>query len=372
MVRPVRRRHASVVGATFLAVLILVAAVARGSAPAHGAASGVRLVRFHLPDPSGTFIPGVYGDTIAWGIGRVDRRGALTALMVYTGSLRTSHYRVAAVIVPHPILYLNDVRISARWLSWVEYGARGEWRVMALDRRGGRPVVVDSSDQEGGTAVQALLLPLTALDGDTLAWSLSVIPPRGRRLPWSGIKVRVLPHGTTHLVARAAYQDCSLTVPSVSGRLVAWEEDGVCAKGRNDVLVADWTTGRIRARTTDHRSSEPATNGRVVAYKGASLRLQDGTIVVQDLRTGRKRVVDDSGAASTVTVTDRLVAWLGFNDDIEAFDLRTNQHYDVFPNANPLLGQGWNDEVIFEQTLLNLPPTSDGHFKADLIVAHVP
>ncbi len=332
---------------------------------------GVHYRRLHLPD-SGIYTLGAYGDTVAWG---ADPAGGLVNSVIDTASLRTGQIRVAAHVHPSTP-QLNFVRISARWLSWVEYEPpTGDWRLMAQSRAGGQPFEVDSSVAEGGRSLPPPLVPLTSMDGDTLAWSFSV--DLGRPKARTGVWVQVLPHGIKHLVANSM-APCYVIWPAVSGRVVVWDHEGACAAGNSDLMEADWHTGRTRTLSQDHRSSEPETNGRLVAYK-AGVRFGPGALALLDLRTGRSRIVDPHGTADRPVLTDRLLAWMTADEQtIIAQDLGSGKQYVLSQNSpnhtvhyvlNGHLGQGWSDEVVLTQLSGTYPAPPD---KEDIVTAMVP
>lgn len=328
-----------------------------------------------VPSPAAyVYMPGVAEDTVIWGAEKSATSGVPSGT-VYTATLRLRHPYVVAHAT-WPTTQLNDMRISTHWLSWIDYNsASGEWQLVVQNRHGGQQLVIDSSAKEGGRALPAPNLPLSALDGDTLIWSVSVMPPRGS--PWTGIRVRVLPHGSTRLLVRAAWPKCWVTWPAIGGKIAAWDREGPCAGGGSNVMVADWRTGRTHALTHDHHSSEPTTNGRLLAYKIGS-RFGNGLAVLVNPQTGQRRVVDTTGGAAVPVMTDRILAW--YTDDsstIIAQDLRTNRQYVLarasdtkgYTIAYNLLGQGWQDKVVFIRSVVR---DTGGPIRRWVVVARVP
>lgn len=339
-------------------VAVFLAGVGGLSARAHGLAGTDRmsvhsLTLVSIPSPD-RYIdsPGIFGATVIWGGEHQDRNGHFVGT-VYTATTGTRRARVvarAAFSMPQ----LNHLRISARWLSWIEYNTgSSQWRLMAEDRHHGQPFVVDSSAIKGGSFLTGPYLPLSALDGSTLVWSFSVVPPVGK--PWMGVRVRTLPNGPTKVLARETWPGCRVTWPAVGGAVAAWDQEGPCSGRNSDVVVANWRTGRNHFITHDHSSSEPATNGQLVAYKGNGLRMGGGNIVLLNLATGRRQVVDRTGGATAPMLTDSVLAWNSdYDSEIVAEDLHTNRRY-VLRGSGPKhgyiisygqLGQGWHNEVV--------------------------
>lgn len=328
------------------------------------------LIRPPAHDP-GIEMPAVFGDTVIWG----GENDAWVQGSIYTASLRLRQPHLVAHTAPGTH-QLNMMLISAHWLSWVEYDANAQWRLVAQNRQSGQRIVVDSNVQEGGFPLGAPLLTLSALDGETLIWSFSVIPRQGT--PWTGIRVQVLPHGPRRLLARETVP-CYVTWPAVSGSIAAWDREGSCVGHNSDVIVANWRTGHSYALTHDHRSSEPTINGDLVAYKGDGLRLGSGTIVLVNLRTGHRRIVDATRQAAVPQLTDRVLAWYS-TYGIAGLDLRTNRRYvlardstSATPNGFSfvynLLGQSWQNEVVFMEVFFRM---SGGPESQRIVVAHVP
>ncbi len=363
------------VGAAHRAVPVPPAAKTPSSAPT--------FVRVHAPDHYGN-IPTVYGDVVIWN-GSISnphwqpqRNSAVLYSVLYAASLTTGRIRQIAH-TPPPLLSYNLMLSSARWLSWLEYNSdTGVWRLMATDRHGGAPFVVDSSALEGGPSLAPQLFPYSSLDGDTLAWSYSASTGHGPGT--TGVRVTTLPHGPVRLLARTTFPQCSLDLPSISRQRVAWDELGGCVgpRGRSDIILADLRTGRQTRLTHDHRSSEPALSGDLLAYKGNSPRFAEGVILLRDLRTGRERVVDGGGYAGTPHLTDRLVVWqTTIPSAFLAQDLRTLRRY-VLVQESPdgarqlvltgALGQAWHDEVPFSEGF----GTEGTVHSAEIVVAHVP
>jgi hypothetical protein len=142
-------------------------------------------------------------------------------------------------------------------------------------------------------------------------------------------------------------------------------------------MVADWRTGRAHALTHDHHASEPTTNGRLLAYKIGS-RFGNGQVILVNSHTGQRRLVDATGGAAVPVMTDRVLAW--YTDDsstIIAQDLRTNRQYVLarasdtkgYTTAYNLLGQGWQDKVVFSRSVGR---DTGGTIRRWVVVARVP
>ncbi len=100
-------------------------------------------------------------------------------------------------------------------------------------------------------------------------------------------------------------------------------------------------------------------------------------ILLEDLQTGRKRIVDNTGKAAVPVLTDRVLAWMT-GDTIVGLNLRTNRHYvlardssatDPSVTAYSLLGQGWQNEVVFVRASV---ANTGGVVRRWVVIARVP
>ncbi len=257
----------------------------------------------HLPLPPQT-VHGlaVLGDTVAWSS---ESSGPFYTL--FSASLRTRQARVVARgTAAEPTI--GDTLLSPHWLVWLELEPLHlAWRIIALDRRTQQRVTVDGSARERGLPDSRYLAPMLSLDGDTLVYSFSTTQ-QGQ--PHTAIYAQTLPHGPRRLLAESVISTCVLRWPTVSGQTAAWEQVGGCSGGGagSDIVVADLSRGRPYLLTTDHQSSQPVTNGQLVAYKGQASQERAGSIIVVDRRTNQRHVIDGSGNANFPELTDHLVA----------------------------------------------------------------
>lgn len=366
----------------------LCAALALQALRADGAAARVRpiaaslrseLVTYTALHPLGDYIdsPALFGETVAWTDGAAPANGPFSSA-VYIASVHAKHPRlVARATIPTPLL--GSLRLSARWISWVAYNSEsGEWRLVAQSRLSGARVVVDSSQREGGPIIPEGDYPtIGQLDGNELVWSYSVYHRSGNA--YTAVRVRTLPDGPGRVLERESWPGCRVTWPAIGGSMATWDREGPCVGRNSDVIVGDWRTGRSHAVTHDHRSSEPAINGRFLAYKSDALRYGDGSITLVNLRTGARKVVDSSGTALAPVLTTGVLAWYSRGGgNILALALRSRRQYVVArepPPSSPVgiaygtRDAGWRNEVVFVKSTFRL---TGGRGHSSILVARVP
>lgn len=287
-------------------------------------------------------IPALYGNVVAWSDNVIPRPAGL-----YIADVR--HFKPQLVARSLPRFAIIQVRISADWLIWEDQqiGAGG-WYIWALNRNSRRPIEVASS-ATAGSAPDPLDYPALTLSGDVMAWSQTGCGNsncvQGLNAPtWtSSIVVKRLPGGHAQVV-RTTRAPCAQAWPDLSGSTLVWHQEGRCGgQLGTDVFLDDLGLGVPRALTASHRASEAVTNGRYVAWKDAPNRLENGSIVLMDLRTRTETTVSrpawqqpgcvtpgggTSPCATQPEITSRVVSWLESNGDVVvARDLQTGHLY---------------------------------------------
>jgi hypothetical protein len=317
-------------------VLCVFACAGCGTASvSHGARQGapvqLRRPQVHIGYVVRTYniAPMVNAGAAVWSMGGTSPNDHWTELQ--TSALRP--WRPRTVVRSRRGTYMVDVRVSRGWFSWIELGDNGgyAWWLWAQSRSSGKKFLVDTSRREG-PASYSLYGAYSSLFGNRLAWTFSTCR-RACRSTWkSAVKIVTLPSMAARTIAATSRDGCNYTMPSLSPRLLVWAQEGSCTPaGGSDIAAYRFRDHRRRLLTHDHLSSEPSTNGVYVAWKGKSARLDRGSIVLRDVRTGQTRTLARSESTLPV-VSARAVAWN--RDDlgiVRALDLRQRRIYTVFP-----------------------------------------
>lgn len=336
--------------------------------PIHAAtARGTHIRYFNIPTPYSLEIPALYQDTVVWTGQAKDNLERL-----YTAQL--SHFQPRVIAVAHVGYFMIQTHVSASWIIWEEQAPRGSWTIWALNRVSGRKSLIDSADKTGN-APHPLLFPALSLAGNTMAWSHAECRAAcmQQASAWeASIHLRTLPSGTDQTIM-ATNAPCSQTWPSISGRYLAWHEEGACeGHPGSDVLLYDRRTGKIRHVTSDHESSEPTTNGVFLAWKQSASQLENGAILLLNLRTGQESVATNhlrtmGGCLSTnnrwiacaaePAMGGSVLAWEAGNGGVlVARDLRSGRQY-VLERGSKTgrpgygiehVGQGWGNRVVWQ------------------------
>ena len=355
--------------ASFIAASALLGTL-KSASTSSAATSRLHVRYLAIPDPY-MEIPAVYGNSLAWaGIGGDKQHPQPERL--YLADLQHFHPRV--VTRSKVGYFFIHIHVSPTWLSWMDQSPRGDWSIRAMNRHTGRIYLVDSASRSG-LPPHSLLFPMHWLSGDTVAWSRAsctkqpCIQGAGQENWTASIQLKRLPNGpiTTVIATRAP---CNETWPSLWGRVLVWQQEGVCnGHTGSDVLMFDRTTGRVRVLTTNHRGSEGTTNGRYVAWKDAADRFWNGVIMLMDLRTGQITVSShrplhepgcprvtghdwDQCAAEPIMGGD-VLTWLTRGGGmVVTSDLQTGQQYVLDDDAHGLvpnhIGQSWGKRVVWE------------------------
>jgi hypothetical protein len=274
----------------------------------------------------------------------------------------------------------NFVSVSSDWMAWTEGGSVASyWRVYVRSRETGRIRVIDGSNLEGPNPVLSAF-PMLSLSGDRVAWSYVVCHGSCARTGrgWTTrISIENLRTGRSRVVASTSQACLAADWVSLWGNTLAFQEEGTCPTRRgSDIYAADLGSGRVRRLTRDGQSSDPATNGRYVAFKYGGNRFNNGVIELLDLRTGRVRPIslvagrwasncfadrghriDKCTDGNGPVISSDIVAWqtagdmLGRADSLMARDLRTGRQYVLAPGLGSLvpwrLGEPWGHQAVW-------------------------
>lgn len=366
------------------AVVAMMGTMSAGGVPALIAAPGrttPRVQYLALPDPD-MGAPAVYGNTVAWS-GTAGNLYHPRPSRIYISQVSPFRPHVVALSTPQDAII--HTQLSARWIAWEDQGQGGDWAIWAVDRRNGHRLLVDSSRQSG-RAPHPWMYPAMALSGETLAWSRvycvkTCSQGTGRESWTSSIQLRYLSTGATQTIGQSP-APCLQYWPSLASDMLVWHQEGKCAGvDGSDVLLFDRSTHKIRRLTTNHRASEPATNGRYVAWKDATSRFDGGQIILLNLRTGKRAVAsakpsNKTGCQSqttgdqwlacdvTPTMTSSALVWLAGNGStVIAYDLSTGYRHilettvpgEIIPG---LLGVSGTEAAVWEAS--RLTPTQGG------------
>jgi hypothetical protein len=228
------------------------------------------------------------------------------------------------------------------WLIYEQYESynlASNWQIIARSITTGKAIVLDSRNREGVPS----LTPIPHGDGRLVAWQ-SWTQHHGQ--PTSVIRTYNLLTGQRRLILEGGSPTTWAYIGvRISGPRLVIEKDFYRTQ-HAQVLLANLTTGRVRALTpATGAASEPNIGGEIATWK-VGWRFSNGSgIVVANLRTGMRTLIHAYNAEIPQVVANRYVVFpAGSNTHIELYDTYTHITSTLVPFKDKA-GYGVGDDI---------------------------